>query len=98
MMMMMINKPKNLPKRLQTTLASVVSNEGDDIDFVLGYLNPSTARSYMSQLKKRGLAYTHSSNGTTEVWAHPKGRALFEKTFDLFKSRDRLKNDPRHSQ
>jgi len=65
-----------LPRRLKTALEAVVNQEGDDIYFVLGYLNPSTARSYMSQLKYRGLAYTHRSGSTTEVWAHNKGRKL----------------------
>lgn len=65
-----------IPHHLKQALEAVVNQEGDDIYFVLGYLHPSTARSYMSQLKHRGLAYTHRSGGTTEVWAHEKGRRL----------------------
>jgi len=65
-----------LPRRLKKALEAVVNQEGDDIYFVLRYLNPPTARSYMSQLKRRGLAYTHRSSGTIEVWAHDKGRKL----------------------
>lgn len=68
----------NLPKRLQTALEAISEQEGDDLYFVLGYLSNSTARSYVSQLKARGLAYTHVSNGTVEVWLHNKGRTLAE--------------------
>lgn len=66
----------HLPARLRSALEAVVAGEGDDIYFVLGYLAPSTARSYMSQLKARGLAYTYVSGGVVEVWAHDKGRRL----------------------
>jgi len=66
----------HLPARLRSALEAVVAGEGDDLYFVLGYLSASTARSYMSQLKARGLAYTHVSGGTVEVWAHDKGRRL----------------------
>ena len=64
----------HLPARLRSALEAVVAGEGDDLYFVLGYLSPSTARSYMSQLKALGMAYTHVSGGTVEVWAHDKGR------------------------
>lgn len=57
-------------------LEFIVSMDGDDINFVLGYLSRKTASNYVSELKKRGLAYTHPHNGTIEVWSHPKGRAL----------------------
>ena len=63
-----------LPARLLRALVAVVAGEGDDLYFVLGYLSPSTARSYMSQLKARGMAYTFVSGKTVEVWAHDKGR------------------------
>lgn len=66
----------HLPARLRSALEAVVGNEGDDLYFVLGYVAKSTARSYMSQLKARGLAYTHVSGGTVEAWAHDKGRRL----------------------
>ena len=66
----------DLPARLRTALALVVAGEGDDLYFVLNYVSRSTARSYLSQLKARGLAYTHVSNGTIEVWAHEKGRKI----------------------
>jgi len=59
-----------------TALDAIVAQEGDDIYFVLGYLGDSTARSYVSQLKSRGLAYTYVNSGLTEVWSHPKGRQL----------------------
>jgi len=65
-----------LPKRLLTALLAITNQEGEDIGFALGYLNPSTASSYVSQLKARGLAYTHCGNGTVEVWPHPKGREI----------------------
>lgn len=67
---------KVLPNRLYAALKAITRNEGDDIYFVLGYVSASTARSYVSQLKNRGLAYTYVSNGTVEVWAHDKGRKL----------------------
>lgn len=69
----------NLPKYLRSALEAITSKEGDDLYFVLGHLDKSTARSYVSRLKRRGLAYTHVSNGTVEVWAHPKGRELIAK-------------------
>jgi len=65
-----------LPQRLFEALTAVVNNEGDDLYFALGYLSKSTARSYLSQLKSRGLAYTYLNNGTVEVWANDKGRKL----------------------
>lgn len=70
--------PTQLPPRLRIALERIVGNEGDDIYFVLGYVSGPTARSYASQLKARGLAYTHRANGTTEVWAHEKGRKLIQ--------------------
>lgn len=66
----------HLPARLRSALEAVVAGEGGDLYFVLGYVAQSTARSYMSQLKARGLAYTHVSGGAVEVWAHDKGRRL----------------------
>ncbi|MBV6513860.1 MAG: hypothetical protein FMNOHCHN_03416 [Ignavibacteriaceae bacterium] len=51
---------------------------GDDIYFVLGHLGQSTARSYVSKLKKRGLAYTYVNSGTTEVWITDKGANLLK--------------------
>ena len=57
-----------------------MSEEGEDIYFVFADLSNSAARSYMSQLKSRGLAYTHRSGTTTEVWAHEKGRKLVADT------------------
>lgn len=68
-----------LPARLMRALESIVVNEGDDLYFVLGYVSRSTARSYMSQLKSKGLAYTHVSGGTVEVWAHDRGRRIIRK-------------------
>lgn len=65
---------KPLPEYLESVLMAVSTQEGDDIEFVLGHLELPTARSYMSKLKRRGYAYTHRSNGTTEVWLHPSGR------------------------
>lgn len=64
---------KPLPKHLETALVAISTNQGDDIRYVLGYLNEGTARSYVSKLKRRGMAYTHYSKGTTEVWLHPLG-------------------------
>ena len=65
-----------LPKHLHDALTAIVNQSGDDIGFVLGYLSRETASSYVSKLKRRGLAYTHHSGSTIEVWPHPKGRAL----------------------
>lgn len=67
---------KKLPYHLLLALASVAGAAGDDLYFVLGHVAKNTARSYMSQLKARGLAYTHVSNGTTEVWPTKAGEKL----------------------
>jgi hypothetical protein len=64
---------KNLPKYLHEALRNVAQKSGDDLYFVLGHVGKSSARSYMSQLKKRGLAYTYSRGGIIEVWPHKKG-------------------------
>jgi hypothetical protein len=69
---------KPLPKHLREALKSVCDNPGDDIYFALGYLSKSTARSYMSKLKYRGLAYTHTGSRMTEIWPTQKGFALLE--------------------
>lgn len=71
---------KLLPPYLMEVLRSVVSNAGDDIEFALGSLCGTNASSYVSKLKRRGLAYTHRSNRTTEVWPTRKGIALIETT------------------
>lgn len=66
---------KPLPPYLREVLKAIISGAGDDIHFVLGFLgDPKRASSYASKLKRRGLAYTHRSNGTTEVWPTDKGR------------------------
>jgi hypothetical protein len=65
-----------LPNHLRKALTAIINNEGDDIRFALSYLHPSTASSYVSKLKARGLAYTYRSGRITEVWAHPKGRKV----------------------
>lgn len=62
-----------LAPHLVQTLDCIINGSGDDIYFILGYLNDSTARSYVSKLKRKGLAYTYISGGTTEVWPTPKG-------------------------
>lgn len=67
---------KPLPPHLLTALQAIIDGSGDDIRFVLGYLNEKTASGYVSKLKSRGLAYTYRANGTTEVWPHPKGIAV----------------------
>jgi hypothetical protein len=65
----------SLPRHLRTALDAIANNEGDDLEFVLGYLNPSTARSYVSKLKRRGFAYVY--NG--EVWLTESGRNVSKK-------------------
>lgn len=64
-----------LPPRLRKALLTIAEHEGDDLRFVLGYLCESTARSYVSQLKSRGLAYTYDG----EVWLTKNGRKHAEK-------------------
>jgi hypothetical protein len=65
----------NLPTHLRTALNAIANNEGDDLRFVLGYLNESTARSYISKLKRRGLAYIYDR----EVWLTESGRNVAKK-------------------
>lgn len=59
-----------LPRHLRTALEAIERNEGDDFRFVLGYLNESTARTYISKLNRRGLAYLYER----EVWLTQRGR------------------------
>lgn len=70
---------KELPKHLRDALNTVAQNQGDDIYFAFGHVSPSTARVYMSRLKKLGLAYTYVSSGTTEIWLSDKGKAAIRK-------------------
>ncbi len=60
---------------LLETLRSI--SNGEDIHFCLGYLG-SLKSSYVSKLKALGLAYTHRSNGKTEVWRTQKGEMLVQ--------------------
>ena len=69
---------KPLPYYLHETLHSIVAGSGDDIQFVLGYLG-SNASSYVSKLKRRGLAYTYRASTTTEVWATKSGSEYLKK-------------------
>ena len=59
-------------KYLIKALKCIKNSQGDDLYVVLGYLSDSCARSYMSKLKRLGLAYTYVNSGTTEVWIHKK--------------------------
>ena len=67
---------KTLPKHLKQALEAIVAGSGDDIYFVLGYLSKGTARSYVSELKKRNLAYTYCGGSTCEVWPTDKGKKI----------------------
>lgn len=58
---------KALPPYLQEVLETISHNQGEDINFALGYLG-SNRSSYLSRLKSLGLAYTHRANRKTEVW------------------------------
>jgi hypothetical protein len=64
---------------LMRALQRIVDNEGDDLYFVFGDFTAATARSYLSLLKMRGLAYTYVSGGVVEVWATQIGRKLCSK-------------------
>ncbi len=79
---MKVNKV-NIAPYLINALERIANEEGENLKFVFHDMNISTARSYISKLKKLGLAYIHIYNGVSEVWAHPRGRKFIA---DLRKS------------